>query len=137
MISCIIAAVDIALIVGAILLWIARWHALRRAGVTPNPWSPSTEKVGAALVVLLALLGTSWALMRYLANPAGIANLVIAAAVAAAFCVVFLIAARSSHVDDTPWYARPLNAVELLFGIAIADMVLITLIVRDALAALA
>ena len=136
MITCFIAAVDAALIVGAVLFWIVRWNAVRRAGITSNPWSPSTEKVGAALVALLALLCASWALMRYLANPDEIANLIIAVAVAAAFGIVFLIAARSNHVDDTPWYARPLNAVELLFGIAVADMVLATFIVRDAFATL-
>ena len=136
MIACIIAAADLAVIVGGALFWALRWNAARRAQIAPNPWSPSTERVGAALVALLALLGASWALMRYLADPDEIAYLAVTAAVAAAFCIVFLVAVRSNRTDDAPWYLRPLNAVELLFGIAVADMALIALIVRDALVAL-
>ena len=108
----------LALAAGA-TIWALRWRRAERVGIDPNPYRPTTERVGVACVALLAVVVLSWCALDLSAGDYTTA------------------AVTNGHLSDEvlPYWTAPMNSVEVLFLVVLGTLFAFAFMLREGFAA--
>lgn len=134
MIAFFLAAIDVLALVAGATIWALRWRRAERVGIDPNPYRPTTERVGVACVALLAVVVLSWCALDLSAG-----DYTTAAIKAAATIVLGAIALiTNGHLSDEvlPYWTAPMNSIEVLFLVVIGTLFAFAFTLREGFAAL-
>lgn len=129
-----LAALDVLVLAAGATIWAVRWRHAERAGIEPNPYRPTTERVGVACVALLAMVVLSWCTLDLIRGDYATAAIKTAAAIA--LSAVALI--TNGHLSDEvlPYWTAPMNSVEVLFLVVLSTMVSFAFILKEGFATL-
>ena len=134
MIAFFLAAIDVLALVAGATIWALRWRRAERVGIDPNPYRPTTERVGVACVALLAVVVLSWCALDLSAGD--YTTVAIKAAATIVLGAIALI--TNGHLSDEvlPYWTAPMNSVEVLFLVTIGTLFAFAFTLREGFAAL-